>query len=82
MGYASLTPPPIQFSNSNDDPDTTHPSFGKRLANLRFADIPAFDKVEASAIDRLLSPEAIKELTARFDDEWRQYARRRVRVGQ
>jgi len=82
VGYASLTHPPIQFSNSNDDPDTTHPSFGKRLANLRFADIPAFDKVEASAIDRLLSPEAIKELTARFDDEWRQYARRRVRVGQ
>jgi Zn-dependent protease with chaperone function len=64
------------------DPDTTHPPIGKRLANLGFADVPAIDPVQASAIDRLLSPETIKELTTRFDNEWRKYARRRVSIGQ
>jgi hypothetical protein len=55
---------------SEQDPESRHPPFGKRLVNLGFTDIPAIDKVETSAIERLLSPEVAAELLARFDDEW------------
>jgi hypothetical protein len=63
------------------DPASTHPPFGKRLANLGFTDIPPIDKVETSAITQLLSPEAARDLPARFDDEWRKKVREWVSVG-
>jgi hypothetical protein len=63
------------------DPDPTHPPFAKRLANLGYADIPSIDPAETSALDRLLSPEAAKELPARFDKEWRKKVRHLVNVG-
>jgi Zn-dependent protease with chaperone function len=63
------------------EPDSTHPPFDKRLANLGFTDIPAIDAVQASAIDRLLSPKTAKELSARFDDEWRKRAHDQVSLG-
>jgi len=66
---------------SEPDPASTHPPFGKRLANLGFTDIPPIDNVENSAIDQLLSPEAVKDLPARFDDEWRRKVREWVSVG-
>lgn len=63
------------------EPDATHPPFEKRLANLGFTAIPAIDTVQESAINRLLSPETAKALSARFDDEWRKRARDWVSVG-
>jgi hypothetical protein len=66
---------------SAQDSDTTHPPLGKRLANLGFSDIPPIDKVQNSAIDQVLSPEAVRELPARFDDEWRKNVREWVSVG-
>ncbi|MBR1126126.1 M48 family metalloprotease [Bradyrhizobium lablabi] len=63
------------------EPDSTHPPLGKRLANLGFSDIPPLDKVESSAIDQLLSPEAAKELRTRFDDEWGKKVAQLVGVG-
>jgi hypothetical protein len=66
---------------SEQDSDTTHPPLSKRLANLGFTDIPPIDKVENSAIDRLLSPEAVRDLPARFDGEWRKRVREWVSVG-
>lgn len=62
------------------DPGSTHPPFGKRLANLGFTDIPPIGKVETSAIDQLLSPETASELLTRFDDEWRKRVRDFVSV--
>jgi Zn-dependent protease with chaperone function len=62
------------------DPESRHPPFGRRLANLGFTDIPAICKVEASAIERLLSPNAASELLTRFDDEWRKRVRDFVSV--
>jgi hypothetical protein len=63
------------------EPESTHPPFNKRLANLGFSGIPTIAAVQASAIDRLLSPEAAKERSARFNDEWRKRARDLVVVG-
>jgi hypothetical protein len=63
------------------DSDSTHPPLEKRLANLGFTDIPPIDKVQNSAIDQVLSPEAVRELPARFDDEWRKNVREWVSVG-
>jgi len=63
------------------DPASTHPPFGKRLANLGFTDIPPIGKVETSAITQLLPPETASELLARFDDEWRKKVRDFVSVG-
>lgn len=65
---------------SEQDPESRHPPFGKRLANLGLADVPSIGKVEGSAIDRLLSPKAASELITRFDDEWRKRARDFVSV--
>jgi hypothetical protein len=64
-----------------EDPKSTHPPLGKRLANLGFTDIPPIDAVQTSAIDQVLSPEAVRELSARFDDDWRKMADEWVRVG-
>jgi Zn-dependent protease with chaperone function len=64
-----------------EDPKSTHPPLGKRLANLGFTDIPPIDKVQTSAIDQILSPQAVREFPARFDDEWRKKADEVVRVG-
>jgi Zn-dependent protease with chaperone function len=66
---------------SEQDPESRHPPFGKRLANLGFTDIPPIGKVETSAIDQLLSPETASELLTRFDDEWRKKVREWVSVG-
>jgi Zn-dependent protease with chaperone function len=63
------------------DSESTHPPLGKRLANLGFTDIPPIDKVQNSAIDQVLSPAAVRELPARFDDEWRKNVREWVSVG-
>ncbi len=60
---------------SEQDPESRHPPFGKRLANLGFADVPTIGTVESSAIDRFLSPKAASELITRFDDDWRKRAR-------
>jgi hypothetical protein len=64
-----------------EDPKSTHPPLGKRLANLGFTDIPPIDKVETSASDKVLSREAAKELPERFDNEWRKTVDELVRVG-
>jgi Zn-dependent protease with chaperone function len=64
-----------------EDPKSTHPALGQRLANLGFTDIPPIDEVHASAIDQALAREAVRELTARFDGEWRKMADELVRVG-
>jgi hypothetical protein len=61
--------------------DPTHPPLAKRLANLGFSDIPPIDKVQNSAIDKVLSPEAVRELPVHFDDEWRKNVREWVSVG-
>jgi Zn-dependent protease with chaperone function len=63
-----------------EDPASTHPPFGKRLANLGFTDVPPIDKVETSAIDQLLSPETADALLLRFNDEWRKRVRDYVSV--
>jgi Zn-dependent protease with chaperone function len=63
------------------DPDTTHPPFAKRLANLGYDDIPEVDDVQASAIEQLLSPDAAKDLAKGFDEEWRKKAQAWVSVG-
>jgi hypothetical protein len=63
------------------DSESTHPPLDKRLANLGFTDIPPIDKVQNSAVDQILSPEAVRELPARFDDEWRKRVREWVSVG-
>jgi peptidase M48-like protein len=63
------------------DADSTHPPFARRLANLGFSDIPLLDAVQPSAIDQLLSQQAVQGLCARFDDEWRKRADRLVRFG-
>jgi Zn-dependent protease with chaperone function len=63
------------------DSESTHPPLGKRLANIGFSDIPSVDEVLNSAIDQVLSPKAVMELSARFDDEWRKRARDWVSVG-
>jgi len=63
------------------DPESTHPPFSKRLANLGFTAIPPIDQVQTSAIDELLSRKAVAELPARFDDEWRKQVRDWVSVG-
>ena len=63
------------------EPDPTHPAFGKRLANLGFADIPAISNVQSSAVDRVLSCEAVTMLSAQFDDKWRRRVRELVSIG-
>jgi hypothetical protein len=63
------------------DSEATHPPLDKRLANLGFSDIPPIDEVQNSAIDQVLSAEAVSELPARFDDEWRKRVREWVSVG-
>src|SRR5258705_2875609 len=70
-----LAAAPAASPRSGQESDTTHPPLGKRLANLGFSDIPPIDKVQNSAIDQVLSPEAVRELPARFDDEWRKNVR-------
>jgi hypothetical protein len=62
--------------------DSTHPPFGKRLANLGYSEIPEVDEVRTSAADQLLSPDAARDLAARFDEEWRKKAREWVSVGE
>ena len=44
------------------EPDSTHPPFAKRLANLGYAGIPEIDEVRTSAIDQLLSRDAAKDI--------------------
>lgn len=63
------------------DPDSTHPPFAKRLANLGYTEIPEIDEVRTSAIDQLLSRDAAKDIPARFDAEWRKKAQAWVAVG-
>ena len=53
------------------DPESTHPPFGKRLANLGFTDVPPIDEIKTSAIDEVISGNAVEELLTRFNDEWR-----------
>ena len=62
------------------DPDPTHPPLVKRLANLGYIDVPPIDRVDRSAIGRVLSPDAVKNLPARLDDEWRKKVHRLVSV--
>ncbi|BAM92774.1 conserved hypothetical protein [Bradyrhizobium oligotrophicum S58] len=69
------------MTEEKDDPDSTHPPFSKRLANLGYTAIPAIDPVETPAIERLLVPEAARELSARLDAEWRKMAQTWVQVG-
>ena len=59
---------------SEQNAEATHPPLGARLASLGFSNIPQIDKVQTSAADALLSPEAGKELAARFDNDWRRTA--------
>jgi Zn-dependent protease with chaperone function len=61
--------------------ESTHPPLGARLANLGFAEMPPLDQLQTSAIAQLLAPEAAKELTARFDNEWRRKADELVDIG-
>jgi len=43
--------------------------------------MPPIDEVQTSAIDHVLAPEAVRELTERFDGEWRKLAEEWLRVG-
>lgn len=52
------------------DPESTHPAFGERLASLGFTEIPSIEAIQNSAIDQVLSEEAVRELPAKFDNEW------------
>jgi Zn-dependent protease with chaperone function len=63
------------------DPDPTHPPLVKRLANLGYGDIPTIDPVRTSAIGQLLSKDAVRDLPARFDEEWRKRVQQLVGVG-
>jgi len=63
------------------DPDSTHPPFSKRLANLGYTDIPEIDAVRVSAIDQLLPGDTARDLAARFDEEWRKKAQEWVGIG-
>ena len=76
-----LTAAAVAGLSREPDPDSTHPSFGKRLAHLGFTDIPAIDRVQTSALDQVLSREAAKELPARLNDEWRKKAGEWLGVG-
>nr|WP_244422963.1 M48 family metalloprotease [Bradyrhizobium sp. ORS 278] len=64
-----------------EDKDSTHPPLRASLANLGYATLPAVDPIEAPAIERLLSPGAALNLSARLDAEWRKLAQARVRLG-
>ncbi|GLH81964.1 hypothetical protein SSBR45G_68730 [Bradyrhizobium sp. SSBR45G] len=64
-----------------EDPDSTHPPLRARLANLGYATLPAVDPIEAPAIERVLSPDTARDLSARLDAEWRKLAQTRVRLG-
>ena len=64
-----------------EDPKSTHPPLGKRLANLGFSDIPPIDRVQTSAIDQLLAPEAAREFTETLDGQWRKLVNEWLRVG-
>lgn len=63
------------------DPDSTHPPFARRLANLGYADIPEIDEVGISTIDQLLSRDAATDLAAHFDREWQKKAQSWVSIG-
>jgi Zn-dependent protease with chaperone function len=63
------------------EPDATHPSFARRLANLGYANVPEIDPVGPSAIDRLLRPDAARDIPAHFDEEWRKKAQAWVTIG-
>jgi hypothetical protein len=76
-----LTETAVAGSSRKQDPDPTHPPFAKRLANLGFTDVPPIDQVKTSAIDQLLSGEAVRDLPARFDDQWRKKVQQLVGVG-
>ena len=63
------------------DPDATHPPLGERLANLGFTEMPSVDEIQNSAIDQVLSQEAVRELAAQFDNKWRKQVNEWVGVG-
>jgi len=65
----------------NEEPDGTHPSFAKRLANLGYTALPLIDAIDSPAIDRVLSNEFARELSTRFDNEWRRSAQMLVGIG-
>ncbi|MGJ4926678.1 M48 family metalloprotease [Bradyrhizobium sp. HKCCYLS2038] len=69
------------MQGETDDPNATHPPFGQRLANLGHATIPAVDQIGAPAIEQLLAPDAVRDLAAKLDAEWRRTAERWLRVG-
>ncbi|WP_257170199.1 M48 family metallopeptidase [Bradyrhizobium sp. SRS-191] len=65
-----------------EDADTTHPPLAASLANLGYAIIPAVDPIGAPAIEQLLAPDAVRDLAAKLDAEWRKTAERWLRVGE
>ncbi|XUM24036.1 M48 family metallopeptidase [Bradyrhizobium oligotrophicum S58] len=61
----------LSGEKEDDIATSTHPPLSRRLANLGYAAVPALDSVQTSAIERLLAPDAISDLSARLDAEWR-----------
>jgi Zn-dependent protease with chaperone function len=64
------------------DSASMHPPLRKRLANLGFSEIPKIDPVERSAVDTLLSDHAVKDIVARFDNQWSKRATEQVDIYQ
>ena len=60
----------VSTPRREQDSESMHPPLGERLANLGFTEIPSIEEIQNSAIDRVLSQEAVRELPARFDNEW------------
>src|SRR5262245_34921132 len=67
---------------AEEDANATHPPLRARLANLGFVEIPNIDMAKTSAADSVLSHQAIKDLVARFDGEWRQRGTELVGIDQ
>ncbi|MBC9879842.1 M48 family metalloprotease [Bradyrhizobium sp. INPA01-394B] len=63
------------------EPDSTHPPFAKRLANLGYDEIPEIDEISTSAIDQLLSRDAARDIATLFDAEWTKTAQAWVTIG-
>jgi hypothetical protein len=76
-----ITAAAVASLSREHSPDSTHPPFSKRLANLGYTGIPEVDAVGMSATEQLLSRDTANDLAARFDEEWRKKAQAWVSVG-
>jgi Zn-dependent protease with chaperone function len=68
------------MASEKEDPDATHPSLRRRLANLGFAEIPTCDAVQTSAALSLMPHHVFKALVAKLDGQWSRASAARVDI--